>query len=47
VAERGSAEVIILTRAHLMAELFHTDWTHQARKRLGVPLLHMLEHRDH
>jgi hypothetical protein len=47
VAERGSAEVIILTRAHLMAELFHTDWTHQARKRLGVPLLHLLEHRDH
>lgn len=46
VEERGSDEVIILTRAHLVAELFHTDWTHQARKRLGVPLLHMLAHRD-
>lgn len=46
VDERGSNEVIILTRAHLVAELFHTDWTHQARRRLGVPLLHMLAHRD-
>jgi hypothetical protein len=47
VAQRGSAEVIILTGAHLVAELFHTDWTHQARRHLGVPILHMLEHRDH
>ncbi len=46
VDERGSSEVIILTRAHLVAELFHTDWSHQARKRLGVPLLHLLAHRD-
>ena len=46
VEERGSDEVIILTRPHLVAELFHTDWTHQARRRLGVPLLHMLAHRD-
>lgn len=46
VTARGSAEVIILTRPHLVAELFHTDWTHQARRRLGVPVLHMLAHRD-
>ena len=46
VSRRGSDEVIILTRAHLLAELFRTDWTHQARRRLGVPVLHMLEHRD-
>jgi hypothetical protein len=46
VGERGSSEVIILTRPHLVAELFHTDWTHQARRRLGVPLLHMLAHGD-
>jgi hypothetical protein len=46
VSRRGSAEVIILTRAHLVAEMFRTDWTHQARRRLGVPVLHMLEHRD-
>jgi hypothetical protein len=46
VTSRGSAEVIILTRPHLVAELFHTDWTHQARRHLGVPVLHMLAHRD-
>ena len=46
VRSRGSAEVIILTRAHLVAEMFHTDWTHQARKRLGVPVLHLLAHHD-
>jgi hypothetical protein len=47
VRDRGTAEVIIITRAHLIAETFHTDWTHRARKILGVPLLHMLAHRDH
>jgi hypothetical protein len=46
VASRGSDEVIILTRAHLVAELFHADWAHQARRSLGVPVLHMLAHRD-
>jgi hypothetical protein len=46
VTARSSAEVIILTRPHLVAELFHTDWTHQARRRLGVPVLHLLAHRD-
>jgi hypothetical protein len=46
VDERDSREVIILTRAHLVAEMFHTDWTHQARRRLGVPVLHLLAHRD-
>lgn len=45
--ERGTAEVIIITRAHLIAETFHTDWTHRARKVLGVPILHMLGHHDH
>lgn len=47
VTERDSREVIILTRAHLVAEMLHTDWTHQARRRLGVPVLHLLAHRDH
>ena len=46
VRERGSREVIILTRAHLVADLFHTDWAHQARRKLGVPVLHLLAHRD-
>lgn len=44
VAERDSAEVIILTRPHLVAETLHVDWTHKARKRLGVPVLHLLAH---
>jgi nucleotide-binding universal stress UspA family protein len=46
VARRGSAEVIIVTRAHLVAEMLHTDWSHQARRTLGVPVLHMLAHHD-
>jgi hypothetical protein len=45
VTERDSREVIVLTRPHLVAELFHTDWTHRARKHLGVPVLHLLAHR--
>lgn len=46
VDERGSSEVIILTRPHLVADFFHTDWTHKARRHLGVPVLHLLAHRD-
>jgi hypothetical protein len=37
-------ETIILTRPHLVAEFFHVDWTSRARRKLGVPLLHLLEH---
>jgi hypothetical protein len=37
-------ETIILTRPHLVAEFFHFDWTSRARRKLGVPLLHLLEH---
>ncbi|MEQ6900244.1 hypothetical protein [Nocardioides sp. YIM 152588] len=37
-------EAIILTRPHLVAEFFHLDWTHRARRKLGVPVLHLLEH---
>ncbi|TIC85881.1 hypothetical protein E8D34_12300 [Nocardioides sp. GY 10113] len=37
-------EAIILTRQHLVAEFFHLDWTHRARRKLGVPVLHLLEH---
>lgn len=37
-------EVIILTRPHVVAEFFHVDWTSQARRKLGVPVLHLLEH---
>ena len=44
VAELGAAEVIVLTRPHVVAELFHLDWTSRARRKLGVPVLHLLEH---
>lgn len=37
-------ETIILTRPHLVAEFFHFDWTSRARRKLGVPVLHLLEH---
>jgi hypothetical protein len=37
-------EAIVLTRPHVVAELFRLDWTSQARRKLGVPVLHLLEH---
>lgn len=40
--ECGAAEIIILTRPHVIAELFHVDWTARARRRLKVPVLHLL-----
>ena len=42
--EVGAAEVIVLTRPHVVAEFFHVDWTSRARRKLGVPVLHLLEH---
>ena len=44
VAEVDGREAIILTRPHVVAEFFHLDWTSKARRRLGVPILHLLEH---
>jgi len=44
VADRQAAEVIVMTRPHVVAELLHLDWASKARRRLGVPLLHLLEH---
>ncbi len=46
VKGRHAAEVVVLTRPHIVAEFFHFDWTSKARRRLGVPCLHLLEHRD-
>ena len=46
VAEVQAAEAIILTRRHVVAEFFHLDWTSRARRRLGVPILHLLEHEN-
>lgn len=40
----GAQEAIVLTRPHVVAEFFHVDWSSQARRKLGVPVLHLLEH---
>lgn len=42
--EVDAREAIILTRPHLVAEFFHVDWTSRARRRLGVPVLHLIGH---
>ena len=39
-------EAIILTRPHVVAEFFHVDWTSKARRTIGVPILHLLEHEN-
>lgn len=44
VAAVDGREAIVLTRSHVVAEFFHLDWTSQARRKLGVPVLHLLEH---
>ena len=46
VGEVDGNEAIILTRPHVVAEFFHVDWTSRARRRLGVPILHLLEHEN-
>ena len=43
VVEHQASEVIVLTRSHLVSEFFHVDWASKARRRLGVPLLHLPE----
>ena len=44
VQELDAGEAIILTRPHVVAEFFHLDWTSRARRKLGVPVLHLIEH---
>jgi hypothetical protein len=44
IAAVDGREAIILTRPHVVAGFFHVDWTSQARRKLGVPVLHLLEH---
>lgn len=39
-------EAIILTRSHVVSEFFHVDWTSRARRKIGVPVLHLLEHEN-
>lgn len=43
VAEVDAREAIILTRPHVVAEFFHVDWSSRARRKLGVPVLHLIE----
>ena len=30
----------------MVAEFFHVDWTSRARRKIGVPVLHLLEHEN-
>ena len=46
VQEVDGREAIILTRPHVVAEFFHLDWTSRARRKIGVPVLHLLEHEN-
>lgn len=46
VAATDAREAIILTRPHVVSEFFHLDWTSRARRKLGVPVLHLLEHEN-
>jgi hypothetical protein len=46
VRQVGAAEVIVMTRPHVVAGFFHLDWTSRARRKLGVPILHLLEHEN-
>jgi hypothetical protein len=46
VSEVDGREAIILTRAHVVSEFFHLDWTSRARRKIGVPVLHLLEHEN-
>jgi hypothetical protein len=38
---RGVDEVIVVTTPHAVEDTLHTDWASEARKRLGVPVLHV------
>lgn len=42
--DRGAAEAIVCTRPHVIADLLHIDWASKARRKLGMPVLHLLEH---
>jgi hypothetical protein len=44
VAEQKADEVIVMTRPHIVQEFLHLDWASKARRKLGVPVLHLVEH---
>lgn len=39
-----AAEAIVLTAPHAVQDFFHLDWTSRARRAIGIPTLHLLEH---
>ena len=44
VGREAADEVIVMTRPHVVQEFLHLDWASKARRRLGVPVLHLVEH---
>jgi hypothetical protein len=46
VSRLEGREAIILTRSHVVSEFFHLDWSSRARRAIGVPVLHLLEHEN-
>lgn len=44
VKHHEADEVIVMTRPHVVQEFLHVDWASKARRRLGVPVLHLVEH---
>jgi hypothetical protein len=44
VRASSAAEAIVLTAPHAVRELLHVDWASKARRVLGIPTLHLLEH---
>jgi hypothetical protein len=44
VDDEKADEVIVMTRPHVVQEFLHLDWASKARRKLGVPVLHLVEH---
>lgn len=42
--DHDAAEAIVVTGPHAVREFLHVDWTSRARRALGIPILHLLEH---
>ena len=40
----AAREAIVLTAPHAVQDFLHVDWASRARRALGIPLLHLLEH---
>ncbi len=44
VTRHDAAEAIVLTAPHAVRDFFHVDWASRARRAIGIPTLHLLEH---